>query len=143
MFLGTYFHTVDERNRVSIPKKFRSYLGKEAILTRGLDGCLFLYAKRSWARIEKNIQAAPITRADARNFGRFILSGAMEISFDRLGRMIVPGYLKEFAGIEKETAILGVGERVEIWAKERWRKHTTEIDKKSNQIAERLSQSGF
>lgn len=141
MFLGTYFHTIDERNRLLIPKKFREELVGTGILTRGLDKCLFLYNKTSWQKIEEMVTSSPFTRADARAFARHVFSGAMEIYPDRLGRIIIPTYLKEFGSLESEVALLGIGERVEIWSKQTWETYSKEIEKTSADIAERLSQT--
>lgn len=143
MFLGTYFHTVDDRNRVSIPKKFRDELGLRAILTRGLDGCLFLYNLEIWGNIVDRIRQTPLTKGDARSFARHVLSGAMEVEIDRLGRIILPQYLKAFATIEKEIAVLGVGERIELWDKKRWEGYSEDLDKRSDEVAERLAETGI
>ena len=143
VFLGTYFHTVDERNRLSIPKKFRDELGFKAILTRGLDGCLFLYNLEIWEGIVERIRQTPLTKSDARSFARHVLSGAMEVEIDRLGRVIIPSYLKEFAAIEKDIAVLAVGERIEIWSKQQWGNYSKDLAKRSDEVAERLSESGI
>jgi len=143
VFLGTYYHTVDDRNRLSIPKKFRQDLVGGGILTRGLDGCLFLYSKTIWGKIEEKILAAPLTKADARSFSRHVLSGAMEVLPDKLGRILLPTYLKEFSGITNEVAILGVGERIEFWDKQHWDTFSKQLAQNSDEIAERLSESGI
>ena len=143
MFLGTYFHTIDDRNRVSVPKKFRDELGFTAIITRGLDGCLFLYNMETWEKIVDRIQATPLTQGDARSFARHVLSGAMEVEIDRLGRIILPTYLKQFAAFEKDIAVLGVGERIELWDKKRWEGYSKDLDKRSDEVAERLAETGI
>jgi len=143
MFIGTYYHSLDSRNRISVPKKFREKLGKKAILTRGLDGCLFLYAEENWGKIEKSLTKTPLTRQDARSFARLILSGAIVVDTDRIGRILIPGYLKEYAKLKDEVAILGVGERIEIWAKDLWESYRQKLEKNSEAIAERLSELGI
>ena len=143
MLIGTYHHSLDEKNRLSIPKKFRETLGGMVVVTRGLDGCLFIYGKTDWENIEAKIMETPLTKADARGFSRLILSGACEETLDKLGRIIMPEYLREFAGIKTETAILGVGDRLEVWAKEKWESYQKDLTANSDQIAERLSEMGI
>lgn len=139
MLIGTYHHSLDEKNRFSVPKKFRETLGNTVVITRGLDGCLFIYGKTDWENIEAKIRETPLTKADARGFSRLILSGASEAVLDKLGRIIMPEYLKGFAGIKTEVAVLGVGDRLEIWAKEKWENYQKDLTANSDQIAERLS----
>lgn len=134
---------MDDRSRISIPKKFREALGMGAILTRGLDGCLFLYNKSTWEKIEEKIRETPITLSDARGFARHVLSGAMDVVPDRLGRIILPSYLKEFAQITTDVAVLGVGERIELWNKKKWEGYSKQLGERSDEIAERLSGSGL
>lgn len=143
MFLGTYYHRLDERNRVSVPKKFREGLGINAIVTRGLDGCLFLFSREAWAGVEKKILATPLTKKDARSFARHVLSGAMEVEIDRLGRILIPKYLTQFAEITSEVIVLGVGERIEFWDKVRWETYNRELEEKGEEVAERLSELGI
>ena len=143
MFLGTYHHTLDERGRISVPKKFREQLGITVVVTRGLEGCLFLFNRESWKKMETKIVSTPLTRADARSFARHLLSGAMEVVVDKLGRILLPKYLIEFAELENEVAVLGVGERLEIWDKEKWLEYSKNLDMKSQEVAERLSELGI
>lgn len=143
MFLGTYYHTVDERSRVSVPKRFRNEMGLTAVVTRGLDGCLFLFSQESWKKMETKLLAIPLTLGDARSFTRHLLSGAMDVTMDRLGRVLLPKYLLEFANLVGEVAVLGVGERIEIWNKEKWLEYSRNLDMKSRDIAERLSELGI
>lgn len=143
MFLGTYFHTLDDRGRTSVPKKFREQLGSIAIITRGLDGCLFLFSQGTWGSIEQKILLAPLTRADARSFSRHILSGAIQVTIDRLGRILIPDYLLEFVKIKTEIAILGVGERIELWDKQTWENYHKNLREKTEEVAERLAELGI
>lgn len=143
MFLGTYLHTIDERSRVSVPKKFREKLGGPVVVTRGLDGCLFLYSRENWKKVEEKILMTPLTRSDARSFARLMFSGAMELELDRLGRILLPKYLTDYAGVNSEVAILGVGERIEIWDKEIWESYSNDLALKRDEIAERLSELGI
>ncbi len=143
MFLGTYFHNLDERNRLSIPKRFREKLGVAGIVTKGLDGCLFIYSREAWDKVEQKLLSMPLTRSDARSFSRLVLSGAMEVLLDRLGRIVLAKYLLEYAQISGEVAVLGVGERLEIWSKDRWQIYTRTVEKDSKDVAERLSELGI
>lgn len=143
MFLGTFEHLIDERNRLMLPKKFRQDLGRMAVLTRGLDGCLFLYPVSSWKKIEKKLVETPLTNKDARNFARHMLSGAMEVEVDKFGRVLLPSYLKEYAKLKKNTVILGLGERIEVWDKSTWKTYTEKLEKKTDEVAERLSELGI
>lgn len=143
MFIGTYYHSVDSRNRISVPRKFREQLGRRVVVTRGLDGCLFLYAKETWARMEAVLTQTPLTRQDARSFTRLMLSGAVVVEIDKIGRILVPGYLKEYAKLKNEAAILGVGERIEIWNKDQWETSEKKLEQDSEAIAERLSELGI
>ncbi len=142
MFLGEFEHQVDPKNRVSVPKKFRAHL-KEAVLTRGLDSCLFLYPISEWKKITAKIGTLPLTQKEARSFSRYFLSGATETAFDSLGRVLLPQFLKDYAQIKSEVTIVGVGERVEIWDTGLWFAYRTETEKNSEEIAEKLSSAGI
>lgn len=142
MFLGQYSHQLDYKGRLSIPKKFRNEL-KDSVLTVGLDGCLFLYDQEEWKKLTESLSRLPFTAKDARAFSRYFFSSAVETSFDSLGRITIPDFLLKHAQIKKEALVVGVADRVEIWAKERWELVKKEIDSKSEDIAEKLSESDF
>lgn len=142
MFLGEFEHTLDPKNRVSVPKKFRAHL-KEAVITRGLDHCLFLYSQSEWEKITTRIATLPLTQREARSFSRYFLSGATQVAFDSLGRILLPKFLKDYAQIKSEVTIVGVGERVEIWNPQKWTGYITETEKNSTEIAEKLSETGI
>lgn len=142
MFLGEYEHSVDQKNRVSVPKKFRLGL-TGAVLTRGLEKCLFLYSGSGWEVLTRKLNSLPLTQRDARAFNRYLLSGAIEVEFDSLGRMVLPAYLREYAGVKTEVTVIGVGDRVEIWDKETWLKYRLATEKDSEDIAEKLNESGL
>ena len=120
MFMGEYNHTIDAKNRLIIPSKFREALGDEFVVTKGLDGCLFVYDNREWASFEEKLRSLPLTNKDARSFVRFFLAGAASVEVDKQGRILLPAVLREFAGITKDAVLVGVGSRVEIWSKDRW-----------------------
>ena len=143
MFLGEYRHNLDHKGRVSVPKKFRGELAQGAVLTKGLDGCLFLYSKESWQSLSERIGNLPITARDARAFARYVFAGAVDVKFDRLGRITTPDYLREYAKLGKEVVLIGVLERVEIWYKNSWEKFTKNLHKRGEEIAEKLSDKGI
>ena len=142
MLLGEYVHNLDQKGRVAVPKKFRQHLGVLAILTKGLDGCLFLYPKGEWERLSQRLKQLPVTLADTRAFERYLFGGAIEVGFDPLGRIKIPEYLREYADLTKETVIIGVLERVEIWDKKRWKGYVKKLHERSEEIAEKLSEKG-
>lgn len=115
MFIGRYDHHLEEKGRLSIPKKFRSQLENGAILSQGLDGCLFLYSKPAWMELIDKLNQMPLTRADSRNFLRSLSYGATEVEIDRLGRILIPDYLRDFAQIKTDCVVAGAVDRVEIW----------------------------
>lgn len=120
MFLGEYQHTLDTKGRITVPSKFRDELGVKFVATKGLDNCIFLYPMEEWKRIEAKLHSLPFTRADVRSFARFFFSGASELEIDKQGRTVLPNNLRDYACIDKETVIIGVGSRVEIWSTENW-----------------------
>ncbi len=143
MFLGEYNYTMDERKRVAVPAKFRQSLGKKAVITRGLDNCLFLYPVREWEKLAKNIAKMPIAGSDARGFARVMLAGAMEVSLDNLGRILIPDYLKQYAGLKKKVIIAGLYNRIEIWDEEKWKFYKQRVENEVGNIAERLKELGI
>ncbi|MEI6498363.1 MAG: division/cell wall cluster transcriptional repressor MraZ [bacterium] len=143
MFLGEYSHTIDDKNRLSIPAKFRDELAKGLILTRGLDGCLWLYTETEWQKIAEGVSKLPITQKNARSFGRFILSGAMDLKLDKVGRVNVPKYLADYAGIKNKVVVTGMHTRLEIWAEDKWNSFKDEMEKNSEEVAENLAEIGF
>ena len=142
MYLGEYYHSVDYKGRVSVPKKFRISLEK-AVLTRGLDKCLFLYPQAAWLQVTAKISSLPVTRGEARSFSRYFLSGAVEVEFDSLGRISIPKFLASYAGIKSDVTVVGVGERVEIWDQKKWALYLFKTEKESEEIAEKLSETGL
>ena len=120
MFMGEYNHTVDAKGRLIVPSKFREQLGEEFVVTKGLDGCLFVYENTEWKALEEKLHALPLTNANARKFSRFFLAGASTCEVDKQGRILLPAVLREFADITKDVVLVGVGSRVEIWSRERW-----------------------
>lgn len=121
MFTGEYNHTIDQKGRLIIPNKFRSLLGESFHITKGMDGCLTIYDNEKWDELEKKVSQLPITDKRARTFKRFIIGGGVECTTDKMGRILVPQCLREFAKLdsdnsEKEVIVVGVGNYIEIWA---------------------------
>ena len=142
MFIGEFTHTVDHKGRIALPAKFRARLAEGCVVTRGLDECLFVYSKSEWEKIAQKIATLPISQADARAFSRLMLAGAMDLQIDKQGRIILPGYLREYAQIKNNVLILGLYNRLEIWDKENWEEYKTRTEEKSNDIAEHLGELG-
>lgn len=118
--MGEYSHTIDAKGRLIVPSKFREQLGDEFVVTKGLDGCLFVYENLEWKSLEEKLHSLPLTNTNARKFSRFFLAGATTCEVDKQGRILLPAILREFAKIEKDTVLVGVGSRIEIWSKESW-----------------------
>ncbi len=142
MFLGEYNYTLDEKKRLAIPPKFRHVLGKRAVITRGLDNCLFLYPFNEWKKLAEKLSKLPLSQADARGFARIMLAGAMEVSLDRLGRILVPDYLKKYATLQRKVVVAGLYNRIEVWDEKRWELYKTKTEKEAGDIAERLKELG-
>ena len=141
MFMGEYSHTIDAKGRLIVPSKFREQLGNEFVVTKGLDGCLFVYSQEEWARIEESLREKPLTSKDARKFMRFFFAGAATCEVDKQGRILLPANLREYAGIEKEVVSVGVFSRVEIWSKERYQENNDFDD--MDEIAEHMADLGI
>src|SRR3954466_1508142 len=113
MLIGQYTHSIDDKNRISLPAKFRKEIGKKVVLTHGLDNCLFLYPLKEWEKISEKLANMGMGQSDSRGFNRFMLAGATEVDIDAVGRMLVPEHLKQFAGLDKEAVVTGVQNRIE------------------------------
>ena len=141
-FIGEYTYSIDEKKRLAIPPKFRQILGRKAVITRGLDQCLFLYPVKEWGNLASKLSQLPLSQADARGFARLMLTGAMEVNLDNLGRILVPDYLKEYASLKKKVVIAGVYNRIEIWDEKIWKEYKQKTEKEVGDIAERLKELG-
>ncbi len=142
MLIGEYKHTLDPKKRLSLPSKFRSELGKTIVVTKGLDHCLFVYSQKEWKQIMEKLSSLPFGQADTRGFNRFMLSGATEVSVDSLGRMLIPDFLKDFAGLKEKVIISGVHSRAEIWDERRWNTYKKRIEDQADVMAEKLGEVG-
>ena len=142
MFIGEYSATIDEKGRISIPAKFRQQLKSKIVITRGLDNSLFLYTVEEWKKLAEKLASLPISTANTRAFSRLMLAGAMDCDVDKQGRVMLPGYLKEFAKINKKIVFAGLYNRIEIWSEELWTVYKAQTEKESNAIAEQLGSLG-
>ena len=142
MFYGEHDHTIDRKGRLIIPSRFREVMKEHFVerfvVTRGLDRCLFLFPEDEWRTQENRFRSLSFTKQEARRFNRFYFSGAVELTCDRQGRVLLPPYLKDFAGIKREVVLVGVSNRIEIWDKEEWKKFYGEFKESYEEIAERL-----
>jgi MraZ protein len=142
MFIGEYRHTFDTKNRISLPAKFRKELGTSVIVTRGLDRCLFIYPKASWKKEAAKIASHSTGSAAGRGLSRLMLAGASEADVDSAGRILIPDYLKSFAGLGAKGVVAGVNDRVEVWDEAAWEAYTTSIERDADAFAEQLSDRG-
>jgi len=128
MYKGKYNHTIDAKGRLIIPSKFREVLGDEFVVSKGMDGCLFVYANDDWQAFEQKLTSLPLINKQARNFSRFFLAGAATVELDKQGRILLPASLREFAELEKDVVLVGVGSRIEIWNKEKYEDMGEDMD---------------
>ncbi len=142
MLIGEYQHSIDPKKRLSIPSKLRKEIGKKAILTRGLDNCLFLFPMGEWNKLAEKLGSLPFGQQDTRAFVRLMLSGAVEVELDQLGRILVPDYLRDYALLDKDAVVAGLFNRLEIWDLKRWNDYKTNLEKNSDTIAEKLGELG-
>lgn len=138
MLMGEYHHSIDEKGRLIIPAKFRNELGESFVVTRGLENCLFIYSLVEWEKIVTKLKTLPFTKKDARNFTRFFLSGATTLEFDKQGRINISSPLATYANLDKECVIVGVNDRLEIWAKDSWDNFLNDNQEGLSDIAENL-----
>ena len=128
MFMSEYNHTIDAKGRLIIPSKFREALGDEFVISKGMDGCLYVYANEDWNAFEQKLTSLPVTNKSARQFARFFLAGAASVEVDKQGRILVPGNLREFAKLDKDVVLVGVGSRIEIWSKDQYDTISDDVD---------------
>ena len=142
IFIGEYAHTIDAKKRLAIPARLRGALGGKAVLTRGLDMCLSIYPVMAWEKLVAKLGDLPVGKGDTRSFIRLILSGAQEVELDALGRILIPDYLKNYAGLKKSVTLAGVYDRLEVWDTERWAQYRSSAEKNTDAIAEKLGELG-
>ena len=143
MLLGEYKHNLDLKGRIAMPAKFREQIKGGAIITRGLDHCLFVFGKNEWEILAQKLISLPLAQANSRAFVRLMLAGATDVDLDAQGRVLIPDYLREYARLKKEATITGLYNRMEIWDKEEWAKYKQKTESASEEIAEKLSELGI
>ena len=142
MLIGEYTHTIDDKNRLSLPVKFRQEMGKKVVVTPGLDNCLFVFTLSEWKKISERLSNASMLQADNRGFNRFMFGGAVEADVDTIGRILVPDFLRERAGLKSKVVVIGVQSRVEIWNEKSWTDYKAVVEKQADTLAEKLGQVG-
>ncbi len=142
MLIGEYRHMIDPKKRLSLPAKFRQEMGKKVVITRGLETCLFVYPIKAWKEKMDKILELPMGQADSRGFSRFMLAGAVETEVDALGRILVPDFLRDFGRLKGTVAVIGVGERAELWDEGAWDAYKGTIEKQADTLAEKLGSVG-
>ena len=143
MLIGEYLHKMDSKGRLIIPAKFREELGDNFVATRGLDDCLFIYPMDEWENFSEKIASTPVTNKNARFFSRFFISGATESTLDKQGRINIPSNLQEYAGLEKEVVVIGLTNRIELWAKENWDQFLETAEESTDEIAAAMEDLGI
>lgn len=142
MLIGEYTHSIDDKNRVSLPAKFRSEMGKKLVITPGLDNCLFVFTLKEWSTIESKLNTSSILQSDNRSFTRFMFGGAVEAEVDSIGRILVPDFLRDRASLKNKVVIIGVSNRVELWNEKLWGEYKKVVEKQADTLAEKLGQIG-
>jgi transcriptional regulator MraZ len=143
MFIGEYQHSIDIKKRLSLPAKFRKELGSRVIVTRGFENCLVIYTKQRWEKVMEQLENLSTGRAETRKFTRAVLGGAVEVSLDKLGRVLLPDYLKEYAGLKKDVIICGLSNKLEVWDSEKWETYRKKAELDIDKVAENLPELGI
>ena len=143
MLIGQYEHTIDVKKRLALPSKFRGELGDKVVITKGLESCLVVYTESEWQVMAGKLSNLPISQVEARSFARNILAGAMEVTLDKLGRILVPDYLKVYANLKKNVTICGLSNRLEIWDSEKWSEYMKESEKNVEEVVSKLGPLGI
>lgn len=139
MLIGEYEHSIDTKGRLSMPAKLKTDIGEKFVVTKGLEGCLFVYSLTEWQNFEEKLRNFPLTNKNARTLTRFFLAGATECEIDKQGRFLIASNLREYAGLEKEVVIIGVLGRLEIWDKKKWQEYNEKENNSVEEIAESLA----
>lgn len=143
MLIGEYIHTMDEKNRLSLPAKFRKEMGKNLVVTPGLDNCLFVFTQKEWQVMADRLAENSMLQADNRSFNRYMFGGAQEVDIDSSGRILVPDFLKTRAGLNSKIALVGVQNRIELWDEETWNGYKKVVEGQADQLAEKLGHAGM
>ena len=142
MFIGEYNHNLDEKGRLAIPVKFRDDLAKGAVVTRGLDTALFLFTKEEWGKLAEKLAALPLGQSNSRAFARLMLAGAMDVDLDKQGRVVLPEYLRSYAGLTKPVVVAGLYNRLEIWERDDWKTYKQRTEEDAERSAAQLGEPG-
>lgn len=143
MLLGEYKHNLDSKGRIAIPAKFREKMPAGAIITRGLDNCLFVFAQKEWDVLAQKLVGLPLVQANSRAFVRLMLAGAVDVQFDNQGRILIPDYLRKYADLKKQVVVTGLLNRIEIWDEKNWETYKQKTEAASEEIAEKLGELGI
>lgn len=142
MLIGEYTHTIDLKKRVSLPSKFRGLMGKKMVMTNGLDNCISIYTISGWKKVSEKLAGLSMGQADQRRFNRFMLGGAVEVSVDSIGRILIPDFLKDYAKLKTKVVLAGVNDHIEIWDEKIWRAYRKKIENQADVLAEKLGEIG-
>lgn len=142
MFIGEHNHIIDDKGRLALPARYRAAFADGCVITRGLDGCLFVYTKEEWMKLAEKLMNLPLSQSNARKFARLMLAGAMDAELDKQGRMVVPSYLRQFAKLGSQVVVAGLYSRIEVWSASAWKKQQTEAESNSDEIAQNLLDFG-
>ena len=142
MLIGEYTHSIDDKNRLSLPAKFRTEMGKKVVVTPGLDQCLFVFTQKEWGKIEEKLNQSSLLQADNRSFNRFMFAGAVEAEIDSIGRILIPDFLRDRANLKNKVVVIGVSSRLELWNEKTWCEYKKVVEKQADTLAEKLGQVG-
>ncbi|MEK7157978.1 MAG: division/cell wall cluster transcriptional repressor MraZ [Patescibacteria group bacterium] len=142
MFIGEYQHHLDDKDRLAVPTKFREQLSGGAVVTRGLDQCLFIYPMEEWNQLAEKLSKLPIAQSKSRAFARLMLAGAIDVQLDKQGRVVLPDYLKHYAKLKKKVVVAGLYNRLEVWDESAWETYKSNTEKNSGDIAEAMADLG-
>lgn len=142
MLIGEYTHTLDEKNRLSLPVKFRKEVGKNVVVAPGLDACLSIFTEKEWAKISNKLSDNSMLQSDNRSFSRFMFGQAQEVGIDSAGRILIPEHLKNRSKLGNKVVLIGVQNRIEIWNEKSWNDYKCVVDKEADALAEKLGQIG-
>ena len=143
MLIGQYKYTIDNKKRLALPAKFRGELGVKVIVTKGVENCLVVYTEKEWEVMSQKLSSLPVSQGEARSFTRHLLASATEAMLDKLGRILIPDYLKEYAHLKKNVVICGLSNRLEIWDEQKWETYTKDAEKGVEEIVSKLGPLGI
>ena len=142
LFLGEFEHSIDDKSRLAVPARFRAALQDGLVITRGLDRCLVIWDTDTWRRQAERVSALNQFQSDARRLQRHFFSGAVPGQPDKLGRVVIPQFLREYAQLDSEVVVVGLADRIEVWARVEWQRERAEAERSSSELAERLASPG-